>query len=56
MDKRHQWKGMWIKLEYHVSLIIHLSFIPCRLRLQHEALQKEESDQNEFIEQFILHK
>ncbi|KAF6031477.1 IFT20 [Bugula neritina] len=27
-----------------------------RLRLQHESLLKEESEQNEFIEQFILHK
>ncbi|XP_067928006.1 intraflagellar transport protein 20 homolog [Watersipora subatra] len=27
-----------------------------RLRLQYESLQKEESEQNEFIEQFILHK
>ncbi|KAL3856556.1 hypothetical protein ACJMK2_011292 [Sinanodonta woodiana] len=27
-----------------------------RLRIQYEALQKEESEQNEFIEQFILQK
>lgn len=27
-----------------------------RFRLQHESLQKVESDQNEFIEQFILQK
>ena len=27
-----------------------------RLRIQYEGLQKEESEQNEFIEQFILQK
>lgn len=27
-----------------------------RLRIQYEALQKEENEQNEFIEQFILQK
>ena len=27
-----------------------------RFRVQHEALQKVESEQNEFIEQFILQK
>jgi len=34
----------------------YTSFYFCRLRIQYENLQKEESEQNEFIDQFILQK
>lgn len=47
---------MVIKLQdfsYHSYIS---SFFFFRFRVQHEALQKVENEQNEFIEQFILQK
>ena len=36
--------------------LIELFVVVCRLRIQHEALVKEEREQTEFIEQLILQK
>ena len=44
-------------LQYRCILTVFLTHLSiCRFRVQYAALQKEEAEQNEFIEQFILNK
>ncbi|KAJ8312566.1 hypothetical protein KUTeg_009939, partial [Tegillarca granosa] len=54
IDEFQKIVGTFIEVVDNVSKEVEKEKMKVILRIQYEALQKEESEQNEFIEQFIL--